>query len=103
MAAIAPGAFCIDITNDGQEIPRGEIMKGLVANKHPAATAVEAGQTYFWCACGKSNNQPFCDGAHKGSQFTPVAYSANETKTVYFCQCKQTSASPFCDGAHKTT
>jgi len=66
-----------------------------------AAAAVDAGKTYYWCACGKSNNQPFCDGSHKGSQFTPLAYSAEETKTVYLCQCKQTAAPPFCDGSHK--
>jgi CDGSH iron-sulfur domain-containing protein 3 len=76
-------------------------MKGQVANRFPAATPVEAGKTYYWCACGRSNNQPFCDGSHKGSQFTPLAYSAKETKTVNLCQCKQTTAPPFCDGAHK--
>jgi CDGSH-type Zn-finger protein len=76
-------------------------MKGQVAHKFPAAAAVEAGKTYYWCACGKSHNQPFCDGSHKGSQFTPLAYSAEETKTVYLCQCKQTTAPPFCDGTHK--
>lgn len=76
-------------------------MKGQVASRFPAETAVEAGKTYYWCTCGRSNNQPFCDGSHKGSQFTPLAYSAKETKTVYLCQCKQTSAPPFCDGTHK--
>jgi CDGSH-type Zn-finger protein len=66
-----------------------------------SCTQVEAGKTYHWCACGKSNNQPFCDGSHKGSQFNPLAYSAEETKTVYLCQCKETAAPPFCDGAHE--
>jgi CDGSH-type Zn-finger protein len=84
-----------------QEIFEELVMKGQVAHKFPAAAALEAGKTYYWCSCEKSSKQPFCDGSQKGSEFTPLAYSAEGTKTVYFCQCKQTGTPPFCDGSHK--
>lgn len=70
------------------------------ASEVPYATDVEAGKDYFWCACGKSAKQPFCDGSHQGSEFTPVKYSAEESKTVYFCGCKTTGSAPLCDGSH---
>ena len=62
---------------------------------------VEAGQAYFWCACGKSANQPFCDGSHRGSEFSPVKYVADADREVYFCGCKSTGNQPLCDGSHK--
>lgn len=71
-----------------------------IAEKAPKPVAVEAGKTYYWCTCGKSTNQPFCNGAHKDSSFTPMAWKAEESKTVYFCQCKHSSKAPLCDGAH---
>ena len=67
----------------------------------PFAFEVEAGTNYFWCACGQSKNQPFCDGSHKGTEFTPVKYAAAESKKVFFCGCKQTGAQPLCDGSHQ--
>ena len=73
------------------------------ASDTPFACDVEAGKTYYWCACGKSAKQPFCDGSHKDSDFTPVAYTANESKTVYFCGCKATGLEPLCDGSHSRT
>jgi CDGSH-type Zn-finger protein len=73
----------------------------VIAAKVPAPVDVEAGKTYWWCSCGKSTKQPFCDGSHKGSEFTPVKYDATETKTVWFCACKHTANAPLCDGAHK--
>ncbi|MEI6114226.1 MAG: CDGSH iron-sulfur domain-containing protein [Burkholderiales bacterium] len=76
-------------------------MNGHVAQKTPYAVEVEAGKSYYWCACGLSKSQPFCDGSHKGSEFTPVKYEAPQAKTVYFCGCKQTAHPPLCDGAHK--
>ena len=77
------------------------MLKGQIAKREPAAVNVEAGKTYFWCACGRSKNQPFCDGSHKGSEFSPVKFEATASETKYFCQCKQTNNRPFCDGSHK--
>jgi CDGSH-type Zn-finger protein len=72
----------------------------VIAQKAPFPTGVEAGKSYWWCACGQSKRQPFCDGSHKGSEFTPVEYKAEETKTLYFCGCKNSATKPFCDGTH---
>ncbi|WP_293761280.1 CDGSH iron-sulfur domain-containing protein [uncultured Aquitalea sp.] len=66
----------------------------------PYAVEVKAGQDYWWCACGQSNSQPFCDGSHKGSDFSPVKYTAEQSGTVYFCGCKRTAGQPLCDGTH---
>lgn len=71
-----------------------------IAQKSPFAVEVEEGKTYFWCQCGKSSNQPFCDGSHQGSSFNPVPFTADQNKTVYLCGCKQTANKPFCDGSH---
>jgi CDGSH iron-sulfur domain-containing protein 3 len=71
------------------------------ASDTPFAVAVEQGKDYWWCACGRSRNQPFCDSSHKGSRFTPIKYSATESKTVYFCGCKASAHKPLCDGTHK--
>jgi CDGSH-type Zn-finger protein len=74
----------------------------VIAQKSPIPIAVEAGSAYYWCACGKSANQPFCDGSHAGSGITPILYEATETKTVFFCACKHSNNKPFCDGTHKS-
>jgi CDGSH-type Zn-finger protein len=71
------------------------------ASDTPYAVEVEAGQSYFWCACGRSKAQPFCDGSHKGTDFTPVKYEAIESEKVFFCGCKFTESRPTCDGSHK--
>ena len=73
----------------------------IVASKTPFAVEVKEGEKYFWCQCGKSMLQPFCDGSHKGTDFTPVMYTADKDGTVYFCGCKQTKNQPLCDGSHK--
>ena len=78
------------------------MAKGEVAAKAPIAIEVEAGKSYFWCTCGKSTKQPFCDGSHKGSEFAPVKWTAEEDGKKFFCACKQTNAEPFCDGSHKS-
>ncbi len=72
-----------------------------IAAKQPVAVQVNAGETYYWCSCGHSKNQPFCDGAHKGTGFAPKAYTAEKSETVYLCQCKHSDNAPFCDGAHQ--
>jgi CDGSH-type Zn-finger protein len=71
-----------------------------IAQKAPFPVDVEEGKKYFWCACGKSAKQPFCDGSHQDTEFTPVSYEAEESKTLYFCGCKHTSGVPLCDGSH---
>lgn len=70
------------------------------AGDRPIPVDVEAGKAYFWCACGLSSAQPFCDGSHKGTAFTPVKYAAEESGKVFFCACKQTGDAPRCDGSH---
>ena len=72
-----------------------------IASKTPFPVEVEAGKVYWWCACGKSQKQPFCDGSHKGSEFTPLEYRPAETKKLWFCGCKHTATPPLCDGSHK--
>ena len=71
-----------------------------IAQKAPYPTEVEAGKTYFWCACGKSAKQPFCDGSHKGSEFSPVKHTAEKDGKVFFCGCKHSSKGCLCDGTH---
>lgn len=71
-----------------------------IAQKSPYPIDVVAGKSYYWCACGKSATQPFCDGSHKGSDFTPLKYDATESKTIYFCGCKHSATPPLCDGSH---
>ena len=74
--------------------------KPVVAQNSPYAVNVTAGSTYYWCACGRSKSQPFCDGSHKDTAFSPVEYKAEKSETVYFCGCKKTADQPFCDGSH---
>ena len=71
-----------------------------IAQRSPFKFEVKAGKSYWWCACGRSKMQPFCDGSHKDTGFTPLQYDATETKTVFFCGCKHTNGKPFCDGTH---
>lgn len=72
----------------------------IIAQKAPFALELETGD-YYWCACGKSAKQPFCDGSHKGSEFSPVKFTISEKKKYYVCGCKHTNNAPFCDGTHK--
>ncbi|MAM69767.1 MAG: glutamate synthase [Gammaproteobacteria bacterium] len=66
----------------------------------PYATEVEEGRTYYWCACGRSSTQPFCDGSHKGTDFAPLPYKAEASRKVFFCGCKASGKQPMCDGSH---
>ena len=62
---------------------------------------VEGGKTYWWCACGRSTTQPFCDGSHKGTAFSPIEWKAEKTQKAFFCACKHSAKKPLCDGTHK--
>lgn len=71
-----------------------------IAQKGPYIVDVEAGKTYYWCQCGRSNKQPFCDGSHSETEFTPMEYKAEDTRAVLFCGCKRSGRKPVCDGSH---
>lgn len=73
----------------------------VIHTKKSMPVEVEAGKTYYWCACGLSAKQPFCDGSHKGTDISPVAYKAEATGKAFFCGCKHTKKEPLCDGSHK--
>ncbi|WP_334195106.1 CDGSH iron-sulfur domain-containing protein [Pararhodobacter sp.] len=74
----------------------------IIAQKAPYPVELEAGKTYFWCACGRSQNQPFCDGSHKATGLSPVRFTAEADRKAFLCGCKQSARSPFCDGSHKS-
>jgi len=74
--------------------------EALIPQKEPYGVELEKGKTYYWCACGRSKNQPFCDGAHQGTAFQPVKFTSDRTGTVYLCGCKRTANPPYCDGSH---
>ncbi|PCJ85276.1 MAG: glutamate synthase [Flavobacteriales bacterium] len=70
-----------------------------IPQKMPYVMDLEPGK-YFWCACGKSGNQPYCDGSHKDTSFTPIMEEITEAKKVAWCGCKHSGNRPFCDGSH---
>ena len=71
----------------------------IIADKKPVVMELTPGK-YFWCSCGQSKGQPFCDGSHKGTEFTPLAFEVTEAKQYALCNCKHTEGAPFCDGSH---
>ncbi len=73
----------------------------IPAQKAPYGVDVEAGKDYWWCACGRSATQPFCDGAHKAVGMRPTMFKAEKTEQVWLCGCKASANPPFCDGSHK--
>src|SRR5690554_1810463 len=72
----------------------------IVAAKKPVSVDLKKGETYYWCRCGRSQDQPFCDGSHKGTGITPLEFTAESDGEAWLCQCKGTSDKPFCDGTH---
>jgi CDGSH-type Zn-finger protein len=90
----------VHLSSTLEEIPK--MTEPTIAQKGPYPVEVEAGKSYFWCACGISANQPFCDGSHRGSDMVPVKFEAAESKTVYLCGCKHSASPVFCDGSHKS-
>ena len=77
------------------------MSKPDIAAKEPAVQILEPG-TYYWCACGHSKKQPFCDGSHQETDLEPQAFEINESKQVALCQCKRTGTPPYCDGSHNS-
>lgn len=75
------------------------MSKPVIADKKPTVLELQPG-TYYWCSCGQSTNQPFCDGSHQGTEFVPLAFQVTETKQVALCNCKYTNHPGFCDGSH---
>ena len=73
-----------------------------VADHKPKKESLKKDENYFWCTCGRSGNQPFCDGSHRGSDFTPLKFSVEKDEDGYLCMCKHTKNPPYCDGSHKS-
>jgi CDGSH-type Zn-finger protein len=72
-----------------------------IGGREPIAIEIEVGKIYWWCACGLSRHQPFCDGSHRNTAFTPVEYRPEKSGKVFFCSCKRSAKKPLCDGSHK--
>jgi len=77
------------------------MSKPFIADNKPVKVNLSKGQEYYFCTCGRSNSQPFCDGSHAGTTFKPSAFVADENSEAYLCACKHTSNPPYCDGSHK--
>lgn len=77
------------------------MTKPVVAALEPQGVQLEKGREYYFCCCGRSRNQPFCDGSHEGTGIEPMAFEASETGEAWLCNCKQSSNSPYCDGSHQ--
>jgi CDGSH-type Zn-finger protein len=77
-------------------------MESKIAQKAPYVVILESGSEYHWCACGQSKNQPFCDGSHRSTEFSPLFFTVQQSGPKYMCGCKKTKNPPFCDGTHGT-
>jgi CDGSH-type Zn-finger protein len=76
------------------------MTKPTPAAKQPIAVELEAGKEYWWCACGRSSSQPFCDGSHRDTGLQPSGFKAEKSGEAWLCQCKLTKTPPYCDGSH---
>jgi len=76
------------------------VSRPIIADKKLIKIELEEGESYHWCRCGRSKNQPFCDGSHKGTSLTPLEFKADKSDAGFLCQCKGTANAPFCDGTH---
>jgi CDGSH-type Zn-finger protein len=76
------------------------MSKPIIADNAPVKVTLERGKKYAFCACGRSGNQPFCDGSHSGTGITPKMFTAEEDGQAFLCQCKHTGDAPYCDGTH---
>jgi CDGSH-type Zn-finger protein/mannose-6-phosphate isomerase-like protein (cupin superfamily) len=75
-------------------------LEPVIARTKPCYAELRQGRTYYWCTCGRSKRQPYCDGSHAGTEFQPLAYTARDDEEVLLCGCKRTGTPPFCDGSH---
>lgn len=75
--------------------------KPMIADNNPAKASLVEGKGYFYCTCGRSKKQPFCDGSHKGTSFEPMKFTAEATTQKWLCACKHTKNPPYCDGSHQ--
>jgi len=99
IANTVPQQLAIAQLSSGLE--RGRFMdKPVIVSRQPYPLPVKKGEKVFWCACGRSANQPYCDGSHKGTDITPMPYTAPRDKIVFFCGCKHSGKGPVCDGSH---
>ena len=73
----------------------------IIADNKPIKVILKKNQEYYFCTCGRSNSQPFCDGSHKGTSFSPLAFKAEKDGEAFLCACKHTANAPYCDGTHK--
>jgi CDGSH-type Zn-finger protein/uncharacterized Fe-S cluster protein YjdI len=107
------GASSRDIVNQVRKCPSGALAvkddkttkfssmeNATIAGTKPVMVDLEAGKTYAWCACGKSSNQPWCDGSHQTTQFRPLIIKTMEPSKAALCMCKQSGSRPYCDGTH---
>lgn len=73
----------------------------IIADNKPVKVSLSKDKKYYFCTCGRSSNQPFCDGSHKDTEFTPKVFTAEKEGDAYLCACKHSDNKPYCDGTHK--